>query len=168
MGSAKPKLERRRIEGLVIVLVAVAYLWEAHRVPPYLKIPGVPGPTTFPWLLGVIFGLAGLWLLLAPRRRAKEPDAPSVALEAAPVPFWHNLMAQWEFYAIWAVILAYLYAMPDLGFPVATLLLLGAFIWLLGERRWWVAVLLALLATALIYTGFGLGLHVRLPLGLLN
>jgi hypothetical protein len=167
MGSAKPRFERRRIEGLVIVLVAVGYLWEAHRVPPYLKIPGVPGPTTFPWLLGVVFGLAGLWLLLAPRRRAAEPDA-SGAPQDDPEPFWKSLAERWEFFAIWAVILGYLFAMPQLGFPATTALLLGAFFWLLGERRWWVVVVLALLATGLIYACFGLGLHVRLPLGILG
>jgi len=58
--------------------------------------------------------------------------------------------------------------MPDLGFPLATLLLLGLFFRLLGETRWHVAIGLALAATVVIFVSFKMGLNVRLPLGVLE
>ena len=45
---------------------------------------------------------------------------------------------------MWAVVLGYLWFMPDLGFPLATFLLLVAFIYLLGETRWHIVLGLAL------------------------
>ena len=111
------------------------YLWEAHNVPEFYQIPGVPGPTTFPRLLGVVFALAGLWLLVSPQEliafekgagAAAEPRAP----EAAPTAgggVLGRIAADWHFYTMWAVILGYLWVMPNLGFPLATFLLLVAF-----------------------------------------
>jgi ABC-type nitrate/sulfonate/bicarbonate transport system permease component len=79
-----------------------------------------------------------------------------------------RLAAGWHFLAMWAVILGYLWTMPDLGFPLATCLLLGLFVRLLGETRWHVVIGLALAATIAIYVGFKVGLNVRLPLGVLE
>ena len=164
---------RARAEGLAILLVAAGYLWEAHNVPDLFQMPGVPGPTTFPYLLGIVFALAGLWLLVSPadllagrrqpaaEERAEERPAPTAG-------FWARLAAEWHFYTMWAVIVGYLAFMPFVGFPVATFILLAAFTVLLGEERWWLVGGLALVVTAVIHLGFARGLNVRLPLGLLE
>jgi len=164
---------RARLEGLAILLVAGGYLWEAHNVPDLFQMPGVPGPTTFPYLLGIIFALTGLWLLISPadllarrrqpaaEERAEKPPAPAASL-------WARLAAQWHFYAMWIAIVGYLALMPSVGFPVATFVLLAVFTFLLGEERWWLVGGLALVATAVIHLGFGKGLNVRLPLGVLE
>jgi putative tricarboxylic transport membrane protein len=176
MNTIKKKITRTQVEGLVILLVAIGYLWEAQNVPSLFQMPGVPGPTTFPWLLGIVFGVSGVWLLISPhkliaRYRKKAADEDENAPEA-PVPsgaaFWESITRDWHFYTIWVVILGYLVLMPSLGFPVATALLLAMFVFLLGEQRWWVVAGLALVATTVIYTGFALGLRVRLPLGVLE
>jgi hypothetical protein len=170
--SAKSRT-RARFEGLAILLVAGGYLWEAHNVPDLFQMPGVPGPTTFPYLLGIIFALAGLWLFISPadllarrrqpaaEERAEKPPAPAASL-------WARLAAQWHFYAMWIAILGYLALMPSVGFPVATFVLLVVFTFLLGEERWWLVGSLALVVTAVIHLGFGKGLNVRLPLGVLE
>lgn len=164
---------RARLEGLAILLVAGGYLWEAHNVPDLFQMPGVPGPTTFPYLLGIVFALAGLWLLISPadlfagrrqsaaEERAEKPPAPAASLSA-------RLAAQWHFYAMWIVIVGYLALMPFVGFPVATFVLLAVFMFLLGEERWWLVGGLALAVTLVIHLGFGKGLNVRLPLGVLE
>jgi hypothetical protein len=164
---------RARLEGLAILLVAGGYLWEAHNVPDLFQMPGVPGPTTFPYLLGIIFALAGLWLLISPadlfagrrqsaaEERAEKPPAPAASLSA-------HLAARWHFYAMWIAIVAYLAFMPFVGFPVATFVLLAVFMFLLGEGRWWLVGGLALVVTLVIHLGFGKGLNVRLPLGVLE
>jgi len=46
---------RSRLEGLAILLVALGYIWEARNVPDFYHMPGVPGPTTFPYILGIVF-----------------------------------------------------------------------------------------------------------------
>jgi hypothetical protein len=176
MESLKKAATRTRIEGLVVLAVAIGYLWEAHHVPEFYQLPGVPGPTTFPRLLGIVFALAGLWLLVSPQeliRRKKE----AAAGEAPPAPprrpaeaggLLARIAAGWHFYSLWAVILAYLYGMPNLGFPLATFLLLFVFVFLLGEHRWHVLLSLSAAATILIYACFKMGLSVRLPLGVIE
>jgi putative tricarboxylic transport membrane protein len=176
MDTLRKAVTRTRVEGLVILLVALGYLWEAHNVPEFYQLPGVPGPTTFPRLLGVVFALAGLWLLVSPQELKvwkKAAGAPAAAQTPEPAPaagrgLLRRIAAGWHFYVMWAVILAYLWAMPDLGFPLATFLLLVAFIFLLGETRWHVVLGLAAAATILIYVSFRMGLNVRLPLGILE
>ena len=176
MDTLRNAVTRTRVEGLVILLVALGYLWEAHNVPEFYQLPGVPGPTTFPRLLGIVFALAGLWLLVSPRELKvwkKAAGAPAAEETPGPAPaagrgLLRRIAADWHFYVMWAVILAYLWAMPDLGFPLATFLLLVAFIFLLGEPRWHVVLGLAAAATILIYVSFRMGLNVRLPLGILE
>ncbi len=178
MDTLKRLVTRTRVEGLVIMLVAVGYLWEAGNVPEFYQLPDAPGPTTFPYLLGGVFAAVGLWLLVSPLALLRRPAAASgVPAPAAPPPdaspttptgWLRRLLAAWHFYAMWAAVLAYLWFMPDVGFPVATFLLLAVFTWLLGETRAWVCVGLALVATAVIYLSFRHGLNVRLPLGVVE
>lgn len=173
MDSLKLLVTRTRVEGLVILLVALAYLWEAHNVPEFYQVPGVPGPTTFPYLLGVIFAACGAWLLASPtellaRFRGKADAAATPAAAPAGPGLLSRIAAQWHLIAMWALIIAYLWFMPDLGFPLTTFLLLVAFFWLLGETRWHVIVGLGLVSTVIIYVIFKMGLNVRLPLGVLE
>jgi hypothetical protein len=175
MRAVTSLITRTRVEGLVILLVAAGYLWEAQNVPDLFKMPGVPGPTAFPDLLGIVFGLTGLWFLISPdqlfRRQAaaaRDEAEPRAGPAAPAAGFWRRLAGQWHFYAMWLVILAYLLLMPVLGFPAATAALLVGFLLLLGETRWRVVPGLALAVTLVIYLGFAWGLNVRLPLGVLE
>jgi putative tricarboxylic transport membrane protein len=158
---------------LAILLVAGGYLWEAHNVPDLFQMPGVPGPTTFPYLLGIIFAFAGLWLLVSPAdllAHRRQPAAEGRA-EERPIPatgLWTRLTTDWHFYTMWIVVVGYLAFMPFVGFPVATFVLLVVFTFLLGEKRWWVVLGLALVVTTVIHLGFAKGLNVRLPLGVLE
>jgi putative tricarboxylic transport membrane protein len=174
MDSLKPLVTRTRVEGLVIFVVALAYIWEAHNVPEFYQIPGVPGPTTFPYLLGLVFAACGLWLLVSPKdlmgQLAKIREA-RTAPAAAGEPrqdILTRISSEWHLVAMWAVIIAYLWFMPDIGFPLSTFLLLTVFFWLLGETRWMVVLGLALTSTVVIYVLFKMGLNVRLPLGVLE
>jgi hypothetical protein len=175
MDSLKLLVTRTRVEGLVILLVALSYLWEAHNVPEFYQMPGVPGPTTFPYLLGLVFAVCGAWLLVSPKdlmeqiAKAKEAAQAGIAAPGETGPgLFTRIAAEWHLIAMWAVIIAYLWFMPDIGFPLSTLLLLVVFFWLLGETRWHVNLGLALAATVVIYVIFKVGLNVRLPLGVLE
>lgn len=168
-------ITRTRIEGLIILLVAAGYLWESQNVPDIFQMEGVPGPTAFPMVLGFVFGVMGLWLVISRsksmHRSLPAADEPREATSKAPAAlgqFRTKIAGSWQFLAIWALVLAYLFFMPDVGFPVSTAILLAAFFSVLGERRWWVLAGLSLAATVLIYFGFAEGLNVRLPLGILE
>jgi Tripartite tricarboxylate transporter TctB family len=172
MDTIKQLTTRTRVEGLVIMLVAAGYLWETTNVPEFYQLPDAPGPTTFPYLLGAIFALVGLWLLISPNEliaRFKDAAAAPAPASAPPSDGWlTRLFAGWHFYSMWAVILLYLWLMPILGFPLATFLLLAPFVYLLGETRWHIVLAYSLIATIVIYAGFKFGLNVRLPLGILE
>lgn len=165
---------RARAEGLVILLVALGYVWESRRIPDLFGSPGVPGPAAFPTVLGAVLGLAGLWRLLrgaAPgtddaRREAKAAEEAAAAAASGAGPSW--LAAHGRFYALWAVLLGFLIFMPELGFPIAAFLGLVSMFFLLGEKRWHVVVPLSLVVTAILQLAFAKGLSVRLPLGLLQ
>ncbi len=173
MSAMKKWVTRPRMEGLAILLVALGYLWEAHNVPDLFHTPGVPGPTTFPYLLGIVFALTGLWLFVSPadllaRRQQAATGGRAEERPAPPKSFGARLAADWHFYTMWAVVVGYLAFMPFVGFPVATFILLAVFTFLLGEKRWWVILGLAVVATTVIHIGFAKGLNVRLPLGVLE
>lgn len=163
---ARNVLTRARVEGLVVLALALGYLWEARAVPSLYQMPGVPGPAAFPTLIGIVLAASGAWRLAFGAGR-KEPPAqePAVAAPTAGSGGW--LRPGRRFYAMWAVVLAYLALMPALGFAVATVAALAALFLLLGERRIAVAVGLSLAVTAVLHLGFAKGLGVQLPLGVL-
>ncbi len=59
----------------------------------------------------------------------------------------------------------YLFALKYLGFPISTILLLGAIVHLLGERSWWKIILISVVTSVIIYLLFGVYLGVMLPKG---
>ena len=177
MVTAKRLVTRARIEGLVIAVVALGYLWQIRAIPVFFQMPGVPGPAAFPEVLGIALGLAGLWRLVwgAPadeqveddRGRAEEAGEaqPAEAAAGGGVRGW--LAAHGKFLGLWGTLLAYFVFMPELGFPLGSALALAAMAWLLGERRWSVIAGGALVVTAVLHLAFAYGLGVRLPLGVL-
>jgi len=64
-------------------------------------------------------------------------------------------------------LLFYGLALEPLGYLVTTFLLLGALLWILGERRWLSAVAFSALVTGASYALFGLWLGVPLPGGII-
>jgi len=162
---------RARAEGLVILLLALGYVWESRKIPSLFQSPGVPGPAAFPAVLGLVLGLAGLWRLVrgAPLEEATARAAKEAVPVAEPVetpPTW--LQAHGRFYALWAVVLGFMFSMPELGFPLGAGVAMLLMFWLLGEERWHVSASLSIATTAILYLAFSKGLGVRLPTGLLQ
>lgn len=174
MVTAKRLVTRARIEGLVIGLVALGYLWEIRAIPVFYQMPGVPGPAAFPEVLGIALGLSGLWRLFwgapAEEQAAEDEDAAEQKSETAAagggVKGW--LAAHGKFLGLWATLLGYFVFMPDVGFPLASVIALAAMGRLLGEKRWSVLVVGSVVVTAVLYVSFAYGLGVRLPHGVLS
>jgi hypothetical protein len=169
MATAKI-VTRARAEGLVILLVALGYAWEARRIPSLFQSPGVPGPAAFPSVLALVLALAGLWRLVRGSPQEAAAEAAEAAAEApaagAATPSW--LAAHGRFYALWGVLLGLLAFLPELGFPVAAFAAMVLMFRLLGEKRWHLLVPLSLVVTAVLHVAFSYGLGVRLPLGILQ
>jgi hypothetical protein len=156
---------RARVEGLVLLALALGYLAHTRGIPSLYQMPGVPGPAAFPLLVGTVLAVSGLWRMihgagrLEAEAEAFEEDAPAASRAGAAA--W--LARHGRFLALWAVIVAYLAFMPGIGFPVATFAALAALFALLGERRVAVVAGLSLATTVVLYLGFAKGLGVRLP-----
>ncbi len=60
---------------------------------------------------------------------------------------------------------AYLFAVVYIGFDATTFLYMLCFVWILGERRWSVLILVAVLTPLIVYVIFDTVLHVPLPRG---
>ena len=118
-----------RIAGTILLVVAVLYWWHAGS---YAVSFGDPaGPSLFPRVVAVPFGLLSLYLILRP-----DPD-----------PMWLQWPQAARQVALLAVLVLYPLAIEPMGFPISTFLgtLLLAII--LGAT-WLQAVL----------TGLGVGL----------
>jgi hypothetical protein len=178
MVTANKLVTRARVEGLVIGLVALGYLWQIRAIPAFYQMPGVPGPAAFPEVLGIALGLAGLWRLVrgapADEQAADDEESASdgqavAAAEAAAgggAKGW--FAAHGKFVGLWATLLGYFAFMPELGFPLGSALALAAMAWLLGERRWPIVAFGSVAVTAVLHLAFAYGLGVRLPLGVLS
>ena len=62
-----------------------------------------------------------------------------------------------------ALSIAYFVVMRYITFIPATILFLGAFIFFLGERRYWLIAIIAVITALAVYAIFGIALSVRLP-----
>lgn len=178
MVTAKRLVTRARLEGLVITLVALGYIWQVRNIPSLFQTPGVPGPAAFPTLLGLALGVAGVWRLLrgapAKEQASGDEDAPAVPQETGAAAAGRGarargwLAAHGRFYGLWIVVLGYFVFLPELGFLLGSVLALAAMGRLLGERRWPVVVGGALAVTAVLHLTFSKGLGVKLPPGVLS
>ncbi|MBW1979997.1 MAG: tripartite tricarboxylate transporter TctB family protein [Deltaproteobacteria bacterium] len=153
-------LTRTRLEALVIIVGVLGYIRTGLDLPPFYNVPGVPGPSVFPTILGLIMGLGALWLLIFPGDdRGAEQETPGESL-------WQRLLNRWQFYFMWALLIAYVFLLPYLGFILCSIVLLSALIFLLGERRWYLGISVAVVFTIAIYLTFSKGLQIRLPMGI--
>lgn len=92
-----------RIFGLVVILVALAYVVSATQIQTsFLSDP--VGPKTFPIAIGVVAGICGLVMVLRPDPEADWPDLPTLGRLAV---------------ALLALIV-YAYLLSPLGFLIPT------------------------------------------------
>jgi putative tricarboxylic transport membrane protein len=158
----RDKITRTRTEALVVLLGVVGYIWAGLSLPPYYQMSGVPGPSVFPLVLGAIMGGGALWLLIFSGKQEKSKRIPSVSSR------WRSLLKAWSFFLMWGLLIAYVFLLPVLGFVISSAMLLAAFFFLLGEKRWYLGILISLVFTIGIYIAFAKGLQIRLPLGVLE
>jgi putative tricarboxylic transport membrane protein len=147
---------RRKNIIAAVVLIACAILYGVLTANlPVRTLPNTPDPSFFPWINTVIMLVLSVWLLA---RGLKRP-----ATERAPDMTGRSRRAAWALGAF----VAYVAAMPGLGFILATVPFFAVMMVLFGERRpIWVCGG-AVCATVLLYALFRYGFGVFLPRGVL-
>jgi len=160
--SAKRLLSPTRVEALVILGVVAGYIWEGLNIPAYYSFAGVPGPTVFPIILGIAMAAAALWLMIFPGEQTREEKG---SVEGS---LQRRIRKNWRFYLMWALLIAYLLLLPQLGFIICSAVLLAAFFFLLGERRWYLGLSIAVVFSFGIYFLFAKALQINLPMGILE
>jgi putative tricarboxylic transport membrane protein len=118
---------------------------------------GGPGTRFLPLLLGGIVVALGVAVALRPGGPGGEPAAERMAPDG-------RRRALWTLGAI----VAYVLALERLGFLLATAPFLAILLGAYGERRWTVALAVAVAATGATYALFAAWLGVPLPAGLLG
>jgi putative tricarboxylic transport membrane protein len=147
------------IFGALFVLIGIVIVVHVQSFP---MIPGQQvGPALFPGLIAAGFiGCGALLILSGIRNRAAEP--------------WYET-AEWmrsgrhfvAFFAIVGGVAAYVWLANAIGFLIVAPILLWIWFVTLGVRRW-TAVIVAVIATLVIWYAFYKMLRVPLPWGVLT
>jgi putative tricarboxylic transport membrane protein len=104
-----------RIFGGIGLLLAAFYIWAASIIE--LSFISDPvGPKIFPYIIAGLFGVASLAIIL-------RPDAP---------PKWPSMTRLAELSAGVAVMVAYVYLLPVVGFVLSTVIASAYLSWRLG------------------------------------
>ena len=147
------------IAAAVLIVFSLGYGALTTQLP-VRSLPDTPGPPFFPWVNTVILLALSIGLLVQGLRgTATEDSGRTVASTSA---------AQRRL-AVWALgaFVAYLVALPGLGFLLATAPFFAVLMVLFGEKRWpWVAIG-SIATTTFLYVLFRHGFSVFLPRGIL-
>ena len=136
-----------RILGGASVVLAIFFIWAATQIElSFLSDP--VGPKTFPIIIGVMVGVAGLVIML-------RPD---------PEPQWPALGRILEIVAAVVVMVAYAELLPEIGFVIATAIAAAFLSWRLGAGPIQ-AVIAGIAISAGIYVIFHLILGLSLARG---
>ena len=143
-----------RTLGLILVLVALVWLWLAFAYIPGPRSPGETGPRGFPVLLGVVLAVLGAAMSLSARASDVEPIAPLTRSEAT--------LAGGTI----ALLTLYAFLLERAGFLIATPVAIALAMWaLVRVRRAALIAALAIGFTVSCWTIFDLLLGTPLPRG---
>lgn len=160
-------MKAEKIASLAFTALAIAYLVGAF----FIKEPPLRqqlGPEAFPKAIGVLMLFFALLYVRAEfmKQPAKEDEARAAIIGAN-----EKLNANYVDYKtigiMLALMLAYGLTFELLGYPVATLLMFSAGIFVLERKHWKRDLVIALLASFGIFFLFRLVLRVNLPAGIL-
>ncbi|SEN50968.1 tripartite tricarboxylate transporter TctB family protein [Lihuaxuella thermophila] len=146
------KITADRAGGLLGIILGIAALIEAVRLYPYRSSPMV-GDHTMPALLGVILVVLGALLLFTKRNGPEDvpfPAKPRLSVILGSI----------------ALMFAYRYLIPLLGYALSTLLVSFGLFKQIGPYRWHVSLVFAIVLTASIYLIFAVWLKIPFPVGL--
>lgn len=147
--------------GLILIVVAIAWLRLVQTNIPDIRTGGEPGPRAFPFLLGVALAVLGAWMLGVARAggRTRSTDTgPTQTI--APVTRREIASAG----GVFLVLILYAFLLDTVGFVAATPVVMALTLFALtGARRWRLTLALAAGFTLGCWTVFDVLLGTPLP-----
>lgn len=117
------------------------------------------GPKVFPYLVSGILIVSAIMVLVDIWRGRLGPQEEAEDADATATTDWLTLAKLTSF------VVAHLFLISVIGWPLAAALLFGGVAWTLGARKWWVGVLIGLGLGLTVQFVFGGLLGLSLPLG---
>ncbi len=127
-----------------------------------ITVPGsanVLGPRAFPYVVGGLMTVAGIMVIIALLRHSYGQEEGGEDVELTGRPQWLTVAL------LVCVLMAHVYTIYPLGWPVAGALLFGGAAVVLGARPWWRAALIAVALALAVQVVFGGLLGLSLPPG---
>jgi hypothetical protein len=150
------------------LMLAVGVIYETMA----LNMPrgnlAYPGPGLFPMVIGafmIAMALGCLLQELVPRMREMNPEVSAIPGADAAEPEERNVAKTVQ---LTALMVAYIFALKPLGFPIAICIFLAIAIRIFGYRKWLPALAMAAIITVVSYVSFVIWLAVPLPMGILE
>lgn len=153
----------------LLALFSAAALWQAYDISGFtgLSQPGVfPMLAAATMLLSCVFILCDTLRSSASAQRASEPETGPEPEAESGIAFWHTIMPV-RLMVMLAMVALYLYAMPWLGFVIASGLFLFASFAYLWRKSLLISLVLAAGSLAAVYFLFRIVFEVVLPHGTL-
>jgi len=150
------------------VMLAVGVIYETMALGMPRGNLAYPGPGLFPMVIGVFMIAMALGCLVQeflPGKQAKGPASAPAPIEEPAVPEERDVMKTVQ---LTALMIAYIFALKPLGFPIAICIFLAIAIRIFGYRKWLPALAMAAVITAVSYVSFVIWLAVPLPMGILE
>ncbi|MFA6507318.1 MAG: tripartite tricarboxylate transporter TctB family protein [Treponemataceae bacterium] len=141
-----------------VIWMALGALFAVAAFNAGLTLKGKPGPGFLPFLTGIALAGVSLFVLIPALLRKEEESADSNAPAGGTKKVIFALAALFA----WAA------ALDFVGYLITTFLFMVFATRLMEPRKWWVSILIALLASVVSYLLFSVLLEVQLPKGLLS
>ena len=140
-----------RVFGMLMLILAVVYGWEATKFPiPFGGHESV-GPETFPIILAIILGISSIYLIVRP-----DPDEQ-----------WSPVAMLIELGVVVVSMLAFAWAIEPIGFMPAAALVVSFLSWRMGASIS-KSLITGVTSSVIIFFLFNNVLELALPLGLLE
>lgn len=147
------------IAAAVLIVLSLGYGALTTQLP-IRSLPDTPGPPFFPWVNTAILLALSIGLLVQGLRGTATEDSGQIVT---------SMNAAQRRLAVWALgaFVAYLVALPGLGFLLATTPFFAVLMVLFGEKRWLRVAIGSIAVTTFLYVLFRHGFSVFLPRGIL-
>lgn len=140
-----------RVFGMFMLILAVAYGWEATQFPVPFGGGESVGPETFPIILSFVLGISAIYMMVRPDDDQAWP-AKTMLLELG---------------MIVVAIFVFAWAIEPIGFIPAAFFVVSFLCWRMGAKVK-SSLIMGLVSSVLIFLLFNYVLELALPLGLLE
>jgi putative tricarboxylic transport membrane protein len=146
--------KRNLVSGIVLLVFSIGTLFESRK----LEIGALSSAQTgfFPFILSILLAILSL-ILLGQALKGKNEGS---------IPAWVSTGGLKRLGLTLGILLFFAVFFEYLGYLISTFLLIFILVKAIGNRKWWVAVLFALLSTLGSYLIFGILLKTPLPPGI--